>query len=233
MHTHSHEHTHALSHFSPLLSYVPAAEQHHEWKQWGQFLLLIRVVRRGEVKTRHTGSREERKRRRGKQKTEERSELSPERSSILSLSQTTRLWASFLLLTQSSSSLTASMSLKEKSTAESAGTHLWLLLGSLLCSAVLAGGPTTITKDLKSTAATTLPEDWVSTTVQLQPDLETEAQTQTKASTEGPTDAPTAAPTESQTEMQTQIITSNYTGWSVHQSSLSLSSVYGASVGAL
>ncbi|KAM6895791.1 uncharacterized protein FYW49_019673 [Xenentodon cancila] len=102
------------------------------------------------------------------------------------------------------------MSLKEGSMAECAGPHHWLLLGPLLCSIVLARGSTLSTENLQSTAGTSLPQDRVSTLIQLQPDLETEAQTPTEA----PTQTLTESQTETLTEMQTQIITSNYSGLS-------------------
>lgn len=62
-------------------------------------------------------------------------------------------------------------------------------------------------------AATLLPEDWASTTIQLQPDLQTEAQTQPEAQTEGLTDTPTPK------------TTSNHTGESVCQSQLTPNNV--------
>ncbi|KAG8005789.1 Sushi domain-containing protein 3 [Nibea albiflora] len=82
--------------------------------------------------------------------------------------------------------------------AQSAGTHLWMLLCPLLCALALARGSTLSPEDLQSALATSLPEDWTATTVRLQPDLQTEAQTQT----------------ERQTDTPTQRTTNNYTGLS-------------------
>lgn len=79
--------------------------------------------------------------------------------------------------------------------------RLCLLLGALL----LARGSTLSAEDLQSTAAMSLPEDWTSATVQLQPDLQTEAQTQTEAPTEGLTETPAVR------------TTGNYTGESAGQ----------------
>ncbi|XP_026183054.1 sushi domain-containing protein 3 [Mastacembelus armatus] len=98
------------------------------------------------------------------------------------------------------------MSLKVGPTGRSTSTHLWMLLCPLLCAVVLTRGSILSPEDVHSTAATPLPENWTSTTTQLQPDLQTEAQTSTEAQTE--------AQTETQTETQTQLITSNYTGLS-------------------
>lgn len=67
------------------------------------------------------------------------------------------------------------------------GSRLWMLLCLLLGALVLAGGTTLSPVDLQSPAATSLQEDWASTTVMLQPDLQTEAQTQTEAVTDTPT----------------------------------------------
>ncbi|XP_070848532.1 sushi domain-containing protein 3 [Chaetodon trifascialis] len=83
---------------------------------------------------------------------------------------------------------------------QSTGTRLWMLLCPLLCALVLARGSTLSPKDLQSTAATSLPENWTSTAIQLQPDLQTEAQTQAEAQT--------------LTDTPTQSTTSNYTGLS-------------------
>ncbi|KAM4569299.1 uncharacterized protein PAE49_008831 isoform 1-T2 [Odontesthes bonariensis] len=118
------------------------------------------------------------------------------------------------------------MPLKDGRNGESADSNLWMLLCPLFCYLVMARGSTLSPDGLQSIAATSLPEDWLSTTVQLQPDLETEAQTLTEAPTEGQADAlteaqtealtvaPTEAQTEALTEVQTQIITNNYTGLS-------------------
>uniref|UniRef100_A0A1A8RVB1 Sushi domain-containing protein n=1 Tax=Nothobranchius rachovii TaxID=451742 RepID=A0A1A8RVB1_9TELE len=76
-----------------------------------------------------------------------------------------------------------------------AETHLWMLLCTLLCTLVLVRGSTLSLEDSQLNG-TSVPEDWASTTVPLQPDLQTEAQT------------------EALTELQTQIITNNYTGLS-------------------
>lgn len=84
------------------------------------------------------------------------------------------------------------------------GSQLWMLLCLLLGALVLAAGTTLSPVDLQSPAATPLREDWASTTVVLQPDLQTEAQTQT----EGQTDAQT----EPVTDTPTQRTTGNYTG---------------------
>ncbi|XP_022604998.1 sushi domain-containing protein 3-like [Seriola dumerili] len=96
------------------------------------------------------------------------------------------------------------MSPKVGPTSQSASTHLWTLVCSLLCALVLAKGSTLRNEDQQSNATTSLPEDWTSTTVQLQPDLQTETGTVTEAQTEATTGAPT--------ETQTQSITTNYTG---------------------
>ena len=92
------------------------------------------------------------------------------------------------------------MFLKVGPTSQSAGTHLWMLLSSLLCVLVLARGSTLSPEGLQSIAATSLPEDWTGTTIQLQPDLQTETQTLTEAWTEA------------QTDTQTPPATRNYTG---------------------
>ncbi|XP_068163384.1 sushi domain-containing protein 3 [Antennarius striatus] len=70
---------------------------------------------------------------------------------------------------------------------------LWMLLWPLLCTVVLIRG------SHQSTAATSLPEDWTDTTIQLQPDLQTE-ELQTEVQTT--------------TVVVTQSATSNYTGLS-------------------
>jgi len=123
------------------------------------------------------------------------------------------------------------MPLKDGRTSESADSNLWMLLCPLFCYVVLVRGSTLSPDGLQSIAATSLPENWLSTTVQLQPDLETEAQTLTEAPTEAQADAlteaqtealtvaPTEAQTEALTEVQSQIITNNYTGQSIYQSS--------------
>ena len=85
-------------------------------------------------------------------------------------------------------------------TALCTGTHLWMLLCTLLCALVLARGSTVSPEGAQSTAATSLPEDSTGTVIQLQPDLQTEAETQTEAQTEAVTEAPT------------QSTTGNYTG---------------------
>ncbi|XP_049422620.1 sushi domain-containing protein 3 [Epinephelus fuscoguttatus] len=95
------------------------------------------------------------------------------------------------------------MSPKVGPSTQTTGTHLWMLLCALLSAVVLARGSSLSPEDLQSTAATSLPEDWNRTTIQLQPDLQTEAQ------------VPTEAQTEAQTEsLPTQSTTSNYTGLS-------------------
>ncbi|XP_073337240.1 uncharacterized protein [Pagrus major] len=104
---------------------------------------------------------------------------------------------------RSSSSLPDPMPLKVGPTALSTGTHLWMLLCTLLCALVLASGSTLSPEDTQSTAATLLLEDSTGTMIQLQPDLQTEAQTQKEAQTEAVTEAVTEAPTQS--------TTSNYT----------------------
>ncbi|XP_076010422.1 uncharacterized protein LOC143003549 [Genypterus blacodes] len=63
--------------------------------------------------------------------------------------------------------------------------HLWTLLCHLLCTVVLVRGSTPNPADLQM-SNTTSPEDWTSTTIQLQPDLQTEAQTAKAAQTESP-----------------------------------------------
>ncbi|XP_008399640.1 sushi domain-containing protein 3 isoform X1 [Poecilia reticulata] len=95
----------------------------------------------------------------------------------------------------------------------SGGSCLWMLL-LLLCCLVLAQGSTLSPEDSRSTTAAMLPEDWTSTMVPLQPDLQTVAQTPTQAPTEDQTEAPTEDQTEAPTEMQTQVFTNNYTGMS-------------------
>ncbi|XP_014886050.1 sushi domain-containing protein 3 isoform X2 [Poecilia latipinna] len=95
----------------------------------------------------------------------------------------------------------------------SGGSCLWmllLLLLPLLCCLVLAQGSTLSPEDSRSTTAAMMPEDWTSTMVPLQPDLQTVAQT----STEEPEEVPTEDQTETPTEMQTQVFTNNYTGMS-------------------
>ncbi|XP_045928002.1 sushi domain-containing protein 3 isoform X1 [Micropterus dolomieu] len=94
------------------------------------------------------------------------------------------------------------MSPKVGPTAQSTGTHLWMLLCPVFCTLVLARGSTLSPEDSQSTAATSLLEDWTGSTIQLQPDLQTEA--------EGPTEAQT----EALTDMPTQSTTRNYTGLS-------------------
>lgn len=85
-------------------------------------------------------------------------------------------------------------------TAQSTGTHLWMLLCPLLCALVQARGSTLSPEDSQSTVSESLPENWTGTIIQLQPDLQTETQ----------------MPTEAQTEtLPTQSSTSNYTGQSV------------------
>ncbi|XP_028307149.1 sushi domain-containing protein 3 [Gouania willdenowi] len=81
--------------------------------------------------------------------------------------------------------------------AEISSGHLWMLLCPLLCTLVLVSGSTPSPKGDQSTAGTSLPDQWTSNTVQLQPDLQTEAQTE-------------ATPT----EPQTLSVTNNYTGLS-------------------
>ncbi|KAM4523277.1 uncharacterized protein V3H82_001544 isoform 2-T3 [Fundulus diaphanus] len=103
------------------------------------------------------------------------------------------------------------MSLRDRSSNKISGCHLWMMLLPLLCSLFLARVSTLSTEDSQSTAAMMLPEDWTSsTTVPLQPDLQTVAQTPT----EEPADAPTEDQMEVLTELQTQIFTNNYTGLS-------------------
>ncbi|AWO97772.1 putative sushi domain-containing protein 3-like [Scophthalmus maximus] len=103
------------------------------------------------------------------------------------------------------------MSPKVGPTGRGTSTHLWMLLWPLLCAPALAEGTAPSTVDPQSAGgATSLPEDWTITTLQLQPDLQTEAMTLTEAQAEGRT-GPT---TEALTETQTRGITSNYTGLS-------------------
>lgn len=102
-----------------------------------------------------------------------------------------------VFLSRSSSSLVPKLMSPEVG-ATGTSSHLWMLLCPLLCALMPAGGSTVSSEDLQSATVTPVLEEWTSTLIQLQPDLQTETQT----------------PTDAQTETQTVPATRNYTGQS-------------------
>ncbi len=212
-HIHIHTHTDTLPHF---ISFCRTFLQHGSIMSGhieGVFLSPPREW--GERKKKGRTDKKEREKdlgrskRTGERREEQEDRKGGKRSTKLfsagSFHFILRLWyheavrpSSFL--SQNSSSKPDLMSLKVGPSAQSSGIHLWMLLCPLLCAVVMAEGSTLSPEDLQSTGANSLPEDWIGTTIQLQPDLQTEAQTQAEAQTDALTDT------------ATQSTTSNYTG---------------------